>query len=219
MSKTDARPNLIGFRCAHRTMRGDARLLARAISAVADAAEPCDQARAEAIAEYVAKVCTGIHHHHRLEDDRLWPILERSAGAIVDLSELSEDHGQLDPLLDEITETARMFARDRTAAPRLAKSLGELADLLDEHIEEEERTIFPIIDAYVSVEDWNRLEAEVRRTGDLRFELPRIERYARPEELAELRRVAGPVLAALIALFRRGFRRRHRLVFGSLSDA
>jgi len=219
MSKTDTRPNLIGFRIAHRTMRGDSRLLSRAISAIADGSEPCDRNRAEAVREYVAKSCTGIHHHHRLEDELLWPLLERSAGAAVDLSELTEDHSQLDPMLDEITEAAREFTRDRTVAPRLAKSLGALADLLDEHIEEEERTIFPIIDEYVSVKDWDELEAEVRRTGDARFELPRIERYARPEELAALRKAAGPVLVMMLALLRPGFRRRHRLVFGSLSDA
>ncbi|MFD6756211.1 hypothetical protein [Micromonospora gifhornensis] len=104
--------------------------------------------------------------------------------------------------------------RVRTIAAQLAAALVQLRDVLDEHIEEEERLIFPVIRSYVSVADWNTVERAVCRGGALRFELPRIEQYARPEELAELRRIAGPVLRLMLAALRPGFRRREAIVFG-----
>ncbi|WP_169951554.1 hemerythrin domain-containing protein [Microbispora sp. H11081] len=201
-------PNLLGFRITHRAMRADSRRLAEVTAEIAAGRQPCGPERAAAIREYVTKLCRGIHHHHKAEDDRLWPLLVRSAGAEVDLSELSEDHSELDPLLDEITSVAG-------DPVELAKPLRRLADLLDEHIEEEERTIFPIIARHVSGKDWEELERHVRKGGDARFELPRIERHARPEEMRELRALAGPILVVMLALLRRAHLRRERLVFGA----
>ncbi|MGA5763605.1 hemerythrin domain-containing protein [Nonomuraea bangladeshensis] len=209
-------PNTIGFRITHRAMRGDTRRLARTMDGIAAGDERADAARYKAIATFATKLCAGIHHHHKAEDDVLWPVIVRSAGAEVDLTDLTDDHTQLDPLLDEITQAARGLGKDPAAARRLAKTLGVLADLLDEHIEEEERLLFPIIEKYVSESDWHKVETEVRKGGDTAFDLPRIAEYARPEELAELRKAAGPVLAALIAVFSRGHRRRQRLIFGTV---
>jgi hemerythrin-like domain-containing protein len=100
------------------------------------------------------------------------------------------------------------------APGRMAKALTTLAALLDEHIEEEERLLFPVIAKYVSEADWQTVEDEVRKGGDIGFDLPRIGQYARPEELAELRKLAGPVLALLLRLLNRGHRRRQALIFG-----
>ncbi|WP_089155960.1 hemerythrin domain-containing protein [Micromonospora sp. NBS 11-29] len=220
-----AEPNLIGFRINHRTMRSDTRRLAELLSRMADGEITYDRRRATALRTYLRLLCDGIHHHHRMEDEVLWPVLERSAGAEIDLRELSDDHAALDPVLDEVRggadDLAAAFApgaegsgRARAVAGRLAAGLARLRDLLDEHIEEEERLIFPVIRRYVSVADWNTVEQAVRKGGALRFELPRIERYARPEELAELRAVAGPVLRLMLAALRPGFRRREATVFG-----
>ncbi|NRQ34615.1 hemerythrin domain-containing protein [Nonomuraea sp. NN258] len=207
-------PNLLGFRLNHRAMRGDTRRLAVLMSELAAGDQQADQARWNAISTFVTKLCAGIHHHHKAEDDVLWPVIVRSAGAEVDLSDLTDDHAQLDPLLDEITGAAALLGADQAAPKRLAVALGTLADLLDEHIEEEERLIFPVIAAYVSEKDWEDVENAVRKGGEIAFELPRVAQYARPEELAELRRLAGPLLTILLALLRRGHERRQRLIFG-----
>ncbi|MCK2214537.1 hemerythrin domain-containing protein [Actinomadura sp. ATCC 31491] len=208
-------PDTLGFRIGHRAMRGDTRRLARLMDGVAAGDERADAARLKAVATFTRKLCAGIHHHHQAEDNVLWPVIVRSAGAEVDLSDLTDDHAQLDPLLEEITACAARLGRDPAAAKRLAQGLGALADLLDEHIEEEERLLFPIIEKYVSEEDWKAVENEVRKGGDIAFDLPRIFQYARPEEMAELRRLAGPVLVAMLALLNRGHRRRQRLIFGA----
>ncbi|MEW9554673.1 hemerythrin domain-containing protein [Nonomuraea sp. NPDC050783] len=208
-------PDTLGFRIAHRAMRGDTRRLARLMDGVAAGDEHAGAARLKAIATFTRKLCAGIHHHHQAEDNVLWPVIVRSAGAEVDLSDLTDDHTQLDPLLAEITGAADRLGTDPSAAKRMAQGLGTLADLLDEHIEEEERLLFPVIDAYVSEQDWKTVENEVRKGGDIAFDLPRIAQYARPEEMAALRRAAGPVLLALLTLLNRGHRRRQRLIFGA----
>ncbi|MGW4963467.1 hemerythrin domain-containing protein [Nonomuraea sp. NPDC004186] len=207
-------PNMLGFRITHRAMRGDARRLATLMSGLAAGEERADPARLDAIATFATKLCAGIHHHHQAEDNVLWPVIVRSAGAEVDLSDLSDDHAELDPLLEEITAAAARLGTDRAAAGRMAKALTTLADLLDEHIEEEERLLFPVIAKYVSEADWKSVEDEVRKGGDIGFDLPRIGQYARPEELAELRKLAGPVLALLLRVLDRGHRRRQALIFG-----
>lgn len=210
---TATTPELLGFRIAHRAMRGDVRRLAVLTTELAGGQQAATPARASAIAAFVTTLARGIHHHHTMEDELLWPVIERSAGAEVDLRDLSDDHAELDPLLTEIDGQAAAFASTGDASA-LARSLTRLADMLDEHIPEEERLIFPLITKYVSVADWDRVEAAVRKGGNVRFDLPRIEQYARPEEMARLRRLAGPVLVLMLAALRRGHRRRERLVFG-----
>ncbi|GIF47214.1 hemerythrin HHE cation binding domain-containing protein [Asanoa ferruginea] len=215
-------PNLIGVRINHRTMRSDTRRLAELLSGVAAGQIAYDRRRATALRTYVRLLCDGIHHHHRMEDEVLWPVLRRSAGAEIDLRELSDDHAALDPVLDEVRvaadELAAAFTSDagrvHAVAAHLAAVLAQLRDVLDEHIEEEELLIFPVIRRHVTVADWNTVERAVRKGGALRFELPRIERYARPEELAELKKIAGPVLRLMLAALRPGFRRREATVFG-----
>ncbi|MGW0061075.1 hemerythrin domain-containing protein [Streptosporangium sandarakinum] len=209
-------PELLGFQLTHRAMRGDTRRLATLAAELAEGRQTADPARARAVSEYVRALCAGIHHHHTMEDRALWPVLERSAGAEVDLRDLSDDHSALDPLLNEIDGQAVAFATTRDASA-LASSLARLADMLDEHIEEEERLLFPVIMKYVSAADWKKVEDAVRKGTKASVELPKIEQYARSEELARLRRLAGPVLSVLLALFRGGHRRRQRLVFGPLA--
>ncbi|MBO3752438.1 hemerythrin domain-containing protein [Streptosporangiaceae bacterium NEAU-GS5] len=209
-------PNLIGFKIGHRAMRGDTRRLAAVMTSIAAGEERADAARLDAIATYATKLCAGIHHHHQMEDNVLWPVIVRSAGAEADLSELTEDHGQLDPLLEEITGAAARLGTDQAAAGRMAKTLTTLADLLDEHILEEERLIFPIITRYVSEKDWKNVENAVRKGGDLAFDLPRIPEYATDEEMAELRKLAGPVLMVLLKVVSPGHRRRQKLILGSM---
>ncbi|MEU7824709.1 hemerythrin domain-containing protein [Catellatospora sp. NPDC049133] len=211
------RPQPLGFRLAHRAMRGDARRLADLAGRIGAGVVVCDRRRAAALADYVCRVCDGVHLHHDIEDRHLWPVIDRAAGAEVDLAELSDDHRALESLLDQVRAAVTAFAAapsDRVAARRLAQVLEGLRDLLDEHIEEEERTVLPLVERYVSAADWRRVEAAARLAGDPWFDLPRIERFAAPDELAELHALAGPVLRVALLLLRPVHRRRERLIFG-----
>lgn len=202
--------DLLGMRVAHRMMRRDARRLAELAGRWAAGTETVGRRRAAAFARWTADLCTEIHHHHAVEDDVLWPVLERHAGAEVDLAALTDDHAALDPLLDGIRE-----AVDAGDAARAAAALTTLADLLDEHVVDEERELFGIITRYVPADDWTRVEDAARRGGaGLRFVLPRVAGVVTDDEFARMRAEAGPVLVVLLRVLRPGHRRRERLVFG-----
>ena len=144
-------PELLGFQINHRAMRGEVRRLAGLATELAAGRQSADAARTTAIAGFITTLSHGIHHHHTMEDQLLWPAIQRSAGAEVDLRDLSDDHSELDSLLAELNDQAAAFVSTGDASA-LAVSLTRLADMLDEHITEEERLIFPIIKKkYVSV--------------------------------------------------------------------
>ena len=202
-----------GLLLAHRAMLRDLDRLADLTDSLSTRGT-LDRKRAAAIADYLIDLCDSIHHHHSAEDDVLWPVLERSAGAHVDLTELTDDHAVLDPKLARIRFGAGALRDRRTVSAELAADLADLRDTLHEHIEDEERTIVPLIKQYVSDADWNQVEAQIRRRGaKMSFEVPRILAVSTPSELDEARREGGIPVALMIKLMPLPFRRRERLVF------
>ena len=204
--------DVTGMRLAHRTMLADvARLTTRAEELAAGA--PGDPA---AVGGYVRDFADSVHHHHSVEDEILWPVLVESAGAHIDLTELSDDHAALDPMLARLRSAADAFAArpGEDTATALATALAELRDTLTEHIGEEEASVFPVIERYVSVADWTEVEKRIRKRAKLSFEAPRVIAAATPDELAAIKAEGGIVLRLLIALLVPRFRRRERVVFG-----
>jgi hemerythrin-like domain-containing protein len=215
--------DLLGITLGHRAMCADTRRLADLAARIVTGAERVDRTRGVALARWIGRVADEIHHHHEAEDDVLWPVLERCAGDRVDLAALTDDHAALDPLLAEVRaaaeEVALVPADDlpgSAPATTLARRLGTLADLLAEHIAEEERDLFPIILAHVPQPDWHGVEKAVRERGDMPFVLPRVAAAATPEQLAHLRRAAGPVISVLLPITRWRLRRTEKLVFGEV---
>jgi hemerythrin-like domain-containing protein len=211
--RTDGDPvaDVLGMRLAHRAMLRDAvRLTARAEQAAAGATvDP------RAVADYVRDFADSVHHHHSVEDEILWPVLVESAGPHVDLTELSDDHAALDPMLSRLRSCADAFAArpGEDSATALATALAELRDTLTEHIGEEEAAVFPVIERHVSVADWAEVEKRIRSRAKLSFEAPRAIAAATPAELAAIKAAGGPAVRVLIALLAPPFRRRERTVF------
>jgi hemerythrin-like domain-containing protein len=206
------------MRLAHRVMLRDARRLTALAESLAAKTTTADPARGKAIGEYVADYCDSIHHHHSAEDDVLWPVLAASAGPHVDLAELSGDHAALDPLLARVRAAAAAFAARPTsedAATALAVELAELRDVLDEHIADEEASVLPAIEEYVSVQDWNRVEGQIRKRAKLSFEAPRVVNETTPDEYRALAAEGGVLLRLMLAVLMPPFRRRERRVFGA----
>ncbi|MDL5157568.1 hemerythrin domain-containing protein [Actinomycetospora termitidis] len=202
---TDA--DLLGIRIAHRIMRRDARGLARLAAAWADGSDPLEGRRRRVFGRWIEGLCLDIHHHHATEDDHLWPILERRAGAEVDLAPLSDDHAALDPVLDDI-RAAFAVAASGGRVDVLAERLTHLADLLDEHIIEEERDLFPIIRRYVPLAEWQTVEKAAQRGGaGIRYALPRIVDVATEEEFATMTASAPKPLLAVMKLLLPRYRR------------
>ena len=97
-----------------------------------------------------AALCDTIRQHLTAEDDVFWPLLERRAGAAVELSGLLDDHLALYELLERVE-----------ADPRPA-NLAELRELLEEHVAEEERVVFPAASCYLSAAEIERVAAALR---------------------------------------------------------
>ncbi|MEU4690361.1 hemerythrin domain-containing protein [Actinoplanes sp. NPDC023714] len=206
-----------GLLLAHRAMLRDLDRCAALTAGLAASGTRLDRKRAGAIAGYLSDFCDSIHHHHSAEDEVLWPVLERAAGAHVDLTELTDDHAVLDPKLARIRAGAAALKSGHTVTPALAADLADLRDTLREHIADEERTIVPLIKKYVSDEEWNRVEAVIRRHGaKMSFEVPRILAVSTESELAEARREGGLPVALMIKLMPLPFRRREAKVFGAV---
>jgi iron-sulfur cluster repair protein YtfE (RIC family) len=204
--------DVTGMRLAHRTMLADAaRLTSRAEQfAAGTTGSPA------AFADYVRDFADSVHHHHTAEDDVLWPVLAESAGPCVDLTELSDDHAALVPVLDRLRRCADAFqARPaEDAATALATVLAELSATLGEHIAEEEADLFPVIERYVSAGDWAKVVKAIHKRAKLTFEVPRNVLAATPEELAAAKAEGGLPMRVMVALLVPPFRRRERAVFG-----
>ncbi|MGW0157889.1 hemerythrin domain-containing protein [Mycobacterium sp. NPDC003323] len=213
---TAVEPDLSGILLAHRAMVTDIGRLADLLTGIAQRRTPCSIKRARAITRYLELMCESIHHHHSMEDDVLWPIIESSAAGLVDLTELTEDHATLDPRLDRLRAMATAFARsgEPDLARPLAAALADLHRLLHAHIADEERDLFPVIRRHVSVADWEAVETAARKSGRLSFDGPRVLAVATATERATIAAaVPGPLMLLLRYLARR-HDKLERAVFG-----
>ncbi|WP_072804693.1 hemerythrin domain-containing protein [Rhodococcoides yunnanense] len=198
---TDA--DLLGIRLAHRVMRRDATRLVELTSGLAD---PSPE-RLAAVTEYIHLFADSIHHHHTTEDDVLWPKIQASVGPHLDLSDLTEDHQALDPLLDELRTAADGLPG---SIPLLVAALTRLNSELDEHIEDEERTIFPLITEHLPLTEWEAVETIARKGGRTDFELPRMVAVLSPAESVRMKKEGGLALRIMLPFLCRRYRRREQ---------
>jgi iron-sulfur cluster repair protein YtfE (RIC family) len=203
-------PDLLDYRVVHRAMTVD---LDRLATAAAELVERPDPARMAVLRDFLRAISGEIESHHHVEDEYVWPFLERIAGARTALVPLTDDHERLDPLLHRASELA---AQD-SSTPELAAVLREVSDLLTRHVADEERDVFPLIEDCVRVEDYERLRQRFRsnlKLSLLPFLVPWAVRHATPEERPALLADAGPLMRLLLALFEPRFLAREELLFG-----
>ncbi|MFI6778743.1 hypothetical protein [Nocardia sp. NPDC050412] len=74
--------------------------------------------------------------------------------------------------------------------------------------------MFPIIDEYVSLEDWKRVEKPAKHGGNLKFEVPRVLQRATEPELVRLKQEAGLVIRLWLKALVRGFDKREATIAG-----
>ena len=210
-------PDVRGLAVAHQAILTDVGRLADAVAAIRDG-QHCSAGRARAIARYTELMCDSIHHHHTVEDEVLWPVIDASAGHMIDLTELTEDHAALDPRLDVIRRRANAFRvteGDHRTATLLAAELSNLRALLTEHIAEEERDIFPVIRGYLSVASWQAVEETAQRTGRLSFDVPRMMAIMSDDERAEMLGRLSPVMRMVMRVVTRRYRTFESTAFAS----
>ena len=171
--------------------------------------------QAAAFRTYVRYVVDEIERHHQGEDRVGWPIIVASAGDAVDLAPLTGDHEELDPLLHHVRALTGSLVSELGAAQvvaDLAVALRDVRDLLVEHIDEEEREVFPIIRSYVSPADHQAWETEMKKdlpVGQLWFVVSWFAASAEPGERADLLKQAGLPFRVVHALSKNRYERLH----------
>jgi hypothetical protein len=137
----------------HRVFRREFRMM----PALIRAAGPGDTTRAEILGRHLANVALGLDHHHRAEDDLVWPLLLDRAGMHAGLiNRMEAQHERLHQPLARIGEILprwrdRALAADRDA---LADVVAQASVALDEHLADEEREVLPLIEEHLSPAEW-----------------------------------------------------------------
>lgn len=102
-----------------------------------------------------------LHLHHSVEDAELWPRLHRAATAPEDLALLEQmeaEHAVIDPLLAAVDN-----ALADLAATGLIEALRRLSAALAHHLEHEEASALPLIQALLTPADWRAFAGGMRR--------------------------------------------------------
>jgi hemerythrin-like domain-containing protein len=144
----------------HRMFRRECTLLPQLVAAVAGG----DLTRAHAVTGHAREVLDMLHHHHVGEDELLWPRLSARTRFHADLlARMASQHQGLAVLLEH---TAKAFAEwqdaptAHTSTP-LTTLLEQLTAGLNEHFDEEEAAVLPIVERVITAAEYE----EVGRRG------------------------------------------------------
>jgi hypothetical protein len=110
-----------------------------------------------ALSELRDLVVAMLVHHHRSEDDDLWPLLAQAAPDLTEpLGSLSEEHRLLDAALDRLGAPA-----GDVTDPGVRQAAVAVRDLVYEHLAREEPVLFPALRRHMSSEAWSAFSARV----------------------------------------------------------
>ncbi|MFD7136365.1 hemerythrin domain-containing protein [Streptomyces sp. NPDC059894] len=137
----------------HRVFRRESALLPRLVRAVPDGGT----ARAAEVAAYLDEYLTGLHHHHTVEDELIWPLLRARAADDGLIVRMEEQHERIDHSLAAVTEWVPAWGRtaDCVAGEELALALDEHRRVLLDHLDDEERLVLPLVAEHLSVAEWD----------------------------------------------------------------
>jgi hemerythrin-like domain-containing protein len=118
--------------------------------------------RSAVVGAHAAEVLSTLHHHHSTEDELLWPRLNRAAALPRDeLDRMEHQHAEIARILDEVGAILPRWTTD--AGPADRQQLGELfrqaSVAIDEHLSEEETKVLPVVERYITAEEWQEVSA------------------------------------------------------------
>jgi hemerythrin-like domain-containing protein len=205
MTITDTRDMVL----VHRVFRREFGLLPLMVRGVADG----DTTSASRVFRHATEMIEALHHHHQNEDELLWPrLLQRAPldGAMAE--RMQAQHNVIGELLARAEAALPAWQRTARAGDRdaLAGDLGELHARLEEHLDEEETHILPIVGQTITPTEWDELAergfAAMPKRRALVF-LGHILESASPDERSRflLKRVPPPVRLLYRLIGRRAF--------------
>ncbi|WP_082571313.1 hemerythrin domain-containing protein [Agromyces sp. Root1464] len=128
---------------------------------------PGDAPRAAFLSKHLHGLTKLLHVHHHAEDDFFWDrMTERAPACGLHVALMRKQHQSVSDQLDEIDtriDDWTASGADAAAAEHLATALDEVDRSLAEHLADEEREAFPVLDAVLSEAEWDEISAHAQR--------------------------------------------------------
>lgn len=177
-----------------------------------------DVPRAKVVARHLDVLLRGLHHHHEIEDEHIWPLLRRRAAeeTAPALALMHAQHDEIDRLVQGTALLLTMWSAraDEELRNGLAEELGALNALLVDHLEVEERLAFPFAEQYVTGREWRKIgrRSEAGNPGRERaLAFGMLQYEGDPEVLASMLASAPLPARLLVPRFARRAYRRHAI--------
>lgn len=167
VGRMEPTPDITHFFAIHRKMRIDARRHVRAL----ETATASDRAgRLVPLARWARGFAHELAEHHFVEDEHFFPDMRaRVPSAAPILDGLDADHRLVDHLLGRWPIVARQLVDAKVSfAPALDEALEvatQLRDLLETHLEIEDRDILPLYWRHYSAEAYNEIYERAVKNG------------------------------------------------------
>ena len=165
-----------------------------------------------------------LHHHHRVEDDSIWPVLLEHADADGDttdrrtLEDMEAEHDVIDPGLREVGSAFAALVGHPCEDHRNALDIRvtALQERLLEHLRHEETEALPMVQRRLTAEEWDTAEKAAAKAYPLRmvpFLVPWVLDSLPDDGRERMFAMAGQGYRVLAALARPRYERRERLAF------
>jgi hemerythrin-like domain-containing protein len=141
----------------HAALAREFRLAPAAVNRV----KPGDRKQARYVDEHLCLICDMLHEHHGGEDEILWPVLRPrlSADERQLLDKIDNQHAGINDSIERVNNARRQWLDqpDYDQRSALADELQTLHNLVTEHLDDEERDILPLAEAYLSEREWRAI--------------------------------------------------------------
>ena len=137
----------------HRIFRHGLREVGRLVPEV----PPTATGRSRVVDAHLRFLLDGLHHHHTGEDEMVWPVLSERLGAEAHaVARMEPQHQRIDEEVTRVRGDSSRWAERPVPelADALSAALGRLLEVLEEHLDEEERVVVPLIDEHLSATEW-----------------------------------------------------------------
>jgi iron-sulfur cluster repair protein YtfE (RIC family) len=209
-------PDLTSLVLTHRAIGQDLDRLAAGVADLGSAGSA--SGREWAIRDYAAALLAQITAHQRDEDEIFWPVIAAAAGQAVDLIPLTDDHQAIEAAVGRVSRALGLPRESQPALREVLAALGELREMVAEHMADEERHVLPVMHRYLRAQTGRWCQRQACRTASpraLRFRMPWLARYSRSAEMTSVLAAAGWRARIALVAGRPVYARLERRAFGS----
>lgn len=171
-----------------------------------------DAARAEQVRTAWRNLVRELTHHHEAEDANIWPFLERRGYDHAMLADMEAEHVAMKHALGSTSSAIESVVATPTAAQAAAAAdaVAACSQVVESHLEHEERDLEPIAAALDDDPEWKEMAKRLRPASivDAANALAWMQDGAGERERSSLRsHVPGLVVSLLTLLLARRYRR------------